>query len=222
MTIPVTESERASGSPEGVDARCDWTRLDPGAKRDRLLLAATEVFVRDGLDAPMSDVAAAAGAGVASVYRLFPSKQEVVAALVTRRMNEVSEAAQAARARTTDRWTALTGLLSALVQTQRADYLWGEAQVLVAEHPDVIESGGRATEAVERLLAEARAEGRLRADASTVDLRLLLAATRAARIVEPEHWPRILELLIDALDAHRGPPVTGRPSRPPGRPAELP
>jgi hypothetical protein len=58
-------------------------------------------------------------------------------------------------------------------------------------------------EAQERLLAAARAEGRLRADATTLDLRLVFAATRAARNVEPEHWPRMLELMLDALDTQR-------------------
>ena len=40
--------------------------------------------------------------------------------------------------------------------------------------------------ALEEVLAGARAEGRLRTDASIVDLRLLFAATRAARHVEPD------------------------------------
>jgi hypothetical protein len=32
----------------------------------------------------------------------------------------------------------------------------------------------------------------------------VLSATRAARRVEPDQWPRMLELMIDALDARRG------------------
>jgi AcrR family transcriptional regulator len=204
MIIPVSDPELASGSGGTAEERCEWTRLDGEAKRERLLEAATEVFAGDGLDAPMNDVAVAAGAGVASVYRLFASKHELLAALVSRRMNEVAAAAEAARALDVDRWSALTGLLASLVATQRADYLMGEAQTVVGGHADVVQSMARATEALEHLLAEARAEGRLRADATAADLRLLFAATRAARNVEPEHWPRMLELMIDALDARRG------------------
>jgi hypothetical protein len=64
------------------------------------------------------------------------------------------------------------------------------------------------------MLAAARAEGRLRSDASFLDLRLLFAATRAAKRMEPEHWPRMLELMLDALDAHR---TDGQPAPlPPG------
>jgi AcrR family transcriptional regulator len=197
MMIPVSEPEAASG-------RCEWTHLDAAAKRERLLVAATEVFARDGLDAPMSVVADAAGAGVASVYRLFESKRELLAALVVRRMDTIAAAAVEAYESPGDRWSALTQMLTNLVSGQRADYLIGDARAAVADHLDVIAAVTRASEAQERLLAAARAEGRLRADATTLDLRLVFAATRAARRVEPEHWQRMLELMIDALDADRG------------------
>jgi AcrR family transcriptional regulator len=197
MMIPVSEPEAASG-------RSDWTRLDGAAKRERLLAAATEVFARDGLDAPMSVVADAAGAGVASVYRLYESKRELLAALVVRRMDTVAAAAQEAYEQPGSPWEALTGMVRGLVSAQRADYLIGDARALVSDHPDVIEAATRASEAQERLLAVARNEGRLRSDATTLDLRLLFAATRAARRVEPDRWPRMLELMIDALDTQRG------------------
>ncbi len=203
MTIPVTDPEATAGSAEPVPERRDWARLDPAAKRERLLLAATEVFARDGLDAPMSVVADAAGAGVASVYRMFESKRELLAALVTRRMDQVAAAAQEAYEQPGDRWSALTEMVRSLVSGQRADYLIGDARAIVADHPDVIAAVTRASEAQERLLAAARAEGRLRPDATTLDLRLLFAATRAARRVEPEQWPRMLYLMFDALDTRR-------------------
>jgi AcrR family transcriptional regulator len=151
----------------------------------------------------MSDVADAVGAGVASVYRRFPSKQALLAALVARRMDQIVTAARDACRRHGDRWSALIEMLTTVVERQAADDFLGEARAMVADDPDVIAATARATEAMERLLGSARAEGRLRADASTLDLRLLFAATRAAKQVEPEHWPRMLELLIDSLDASR-------------------
>src|ERR1700742_781020 len=160
MIIPLTEPEASSG-------QSGWTTLDSAGKRERLLVAATEVFARDGLDAPMSAVADAAGAGVASVYRLFESKRELLAALVVRRMDTVAAAAQEAYEQPGNRWEALTGMLRSLVNTQRADYLIGDARAIVSDHPDVIASVARASEAQERLMADARKEGRLRADATT-------------------------------------------------------
>ena len=149
----------------------------------------------------MSVVADAAGAGVASVYRLFESKRELLAALVVRRMAALAAATEEAIAQPGDRWEALTGMLTSVVSAQRADSLIGDALAAVADHPDVMAAVARASEAQERLLAAARDEGRLRADATSLDLRLLFAATRAARRVEPDQWQRMLELMIDALDA---------------------
>jgi AcrR family transcriptional regulator len=185
---PVAEPER------------EWSQLDNGAKRERLLSAAGRLFARDGLAAPMPAVAAEAGAGVASLYRQFPSKHELLAALVIRRMEQFEEAAQAAIAHEGARWSALTELLWTMVEQASADDFLGEARMLVDDHPGVVEARDRATAATERLLTEARAEGRLRADATVLDLHLLFAATRAAKQVEPAAWRRTLELFIDALE----------------------
>ena len=214
MTIPHSTNEASAGAapetPAGASRQSPgepgsggWATLDPAAKRERLLTAARDVFATQGLGAPMSEVAEAAGAGVASVYRCYPSKHDLVAALVAWRMNQIADAAQVASARDGDRWTALTEMLTALVRNQRADDLMGEARVEVGDHPDVVEASERAGQAMDALLADARAEGRLRADATSLDLRLLFAATRAARRVEPELWPRMLALMIDALDTQR-------------------
>jgi len=187
-----------------LDGPSGWTELDGEGKRERLLGAAADVFSREGLDASMPAIAAAAGAGVASVYRQYPSKHELLAALVMRRLDQIAEAAAEAAARAGDRWSALTEMLWALVERQSDDFL-GEARVAVADHPGVAEAAERASAALECLLAGARAEGRLRADASTLDLKLLFAATRAAKQVEPAAWQRMLSLLIDALDNERDP-----------------
>jgi AcrR family transcriptional regulator len=194
MTIPLCDPGVPSGDRRG------WTTLDLAGKRERLLSAAGEVFARQGLDAPMSDVAEVAGAGVASVYRRFPSKYELLAAVVALRLDQIADAADTALRDGGDRWSALTGMVRTLVERQAADDFLGDARVAVASHPEVIAAAERATVALERLMACARAEGRLRGDATTLDLRLLFAAIRAAKQVEPEQWPRMLELLIDALD----------------------
>ncbi len=173
------------------------------SKSERLLDAAGEVFARRGLEAPMSEVAHAAGVGVASFYRRFPSKYELLAALVVRRMEQIATAARTAQTRGGERWTALTEMLHWLVEHQAADDFLGEARATVAGHAGVRAATERATAALDHLLAAARDEGRLRGDATTLDLRLLFAATRAAKRVEPEHWPRMLELLIDSLDSRR-------------------
>jgi AcrR family transcriptional regulator len=183
-----------------------WTELDAEAKRERLLQAAAEVFATDGLDASMPAIAAAAGAGVASVYRQFPSKHELLAALVVRRLDQIADEAAIAHASDGDRWSALVEMLWKIVERQAYDDFLGEARVAVSDHVDVQCATTRAMDALDQLLADARAEGRLRKDASDLDLRLLFAATRATKQVEPAAWRRTLELFIDALQTDRSEP----------------
>ena len=80
----------------------------------------------------------------------------------------------------------------------------------VSGHAAVEQALASTNEALERLLAAARAEGRLRGDATTLDLRLLFAATRAAAQLQPDAWRRMLELGIDALQADADVRVTMR------------
>ncbi len=197
MTIPVVDPWTET------DVGIEWSALPPGRKQERILCAAGRVFSRDGLAAPMPAVAAEAGAGVASLYRQFPSKRDLLAALVARRLNQIADAATEACARGGDRWAALTDMLWQVVVGQSGDDFLGDAWQSTSEHPDVVAGTERALGALDRLLALTREQGRLRPDATTSDLRLLFAATRAARQVEPDGWRRMLELLIDSLDTHR-------------------
>ena len=187
-----------------LELETPWATLAPEAKRARLLSAAGRVFAREGLDTSMPVVAAAAGAGVGSVYRQFPSKHELIAELVIDRLDQIAAGAREASARAGDRWAALTEMLWSLVERNSCDDFFGEAMLTVSDHPHVVAATERAHQALNQLLADTRAEGRLRADATPLDLRLLFAATRAAKQVEPTAWRRMLELLIDALDAHPG------------------
>jgi AcrR family transcriptional regulator len=180
-----------------------WAELDPGAKRARLLRAAGEVFARSGLQAPMPEVAVAAGAGVGSVYRQFPSKRELLAALVIERMEEVRADAEAAIVSPAGPWAALVDLLWAYAERLAGDDVYAEAIACVSSDPEVDRAQTAKTAAWERLLEAGRAEGRLRPDASTDDLRLLFAAARAAERQEPGASRRMLELGIDALDMRR-------------------
>jgi AcrR family transcriptional regulator len=193
MSIPVLG--------EAAESEGCWSGLDAQEKRARLLRAAGEVFARSGLDAPMPAVAAAAGAGMGSVYRQFPSKRDLLAALVVERLRDSQRGAEAALAAGRDRWAALTGLLWMLAERQASDDVLGEAMATVSEHADVVAAMEATVTALEELLAVARAEGVLRADATTLDLRLLFAATRAAGQLEAGAWRRILELGIDGLRA---------------------
>jgi AcrR family transcriptional regulator len=188
MAIPIAEGTR-------------WSELDASGKRATLLGAAGEVFARSGLEAPMPEVAEAAGVGVGSVYRQFASKRALLAALVIERLEAVREDAEAAVASPAGPWAALVALLHDYAERQARDDVVGEAIACVSTDPEVDRAYASTTAALDRLLEAARAEGRLRPDATTDDLRLVFAATRAAGQLGPGAWRRMLELGIDALDA---------------------
>jgi AcrR family transcriptional regulator len=152
----------------------------------------------------MHEVAAAAGAGVASIYRIFPSKHDLWAAIVIRRLEEMAAAFEQAFDRPGTRWDGLVDVVSRHVAQQSPEPFFMEARAVVEDRPEVAPAIARAVAAQRRLLDAASAEGRLRSDATPEDLRLLFAAARAARRHDPERVPRMLELMLDALDTRRG------------------
>lgn len=210
MSVPpraaVDQATHTSEEPQWAfeDAHLEWSSLPADTKHERILCAAGRVFSTAGLDAPMPAVAAAAGAGVGSLYRQFPSKHALIAALVVRRLEQIAAATtEACAAPEGERWEALTSMLWRVVEEREADDFLGEALILVGDHPDVTVAREQAHRAFDRLLGAAKQEGKLRRDATPIDLRLLFAATRAAKQVEPEGWQRMLSLLIDGLAAPR-------------------
>src|ERR1700687_1419601 len=50
-------------------------RADARRNRQQVLAAATEVFVEQGADAPLDDIARRAGVGIATLYRRFPDRE---------------------------------------------------------------------------------------------------------------------------------------------------
>jgi AcrR family transcriptional regulator len=177
----------------------EWSDLDPAEKRERLLRAAGEVFACEGIEAPMPSVAAAAGAGIGSVYRQFPSKEDLLAALVLRRFETVLGEIEATIAGGEEPWPALVALLWHLADRQANDDVLAEAMATVSDHPEVASWALRCEQSIEKLMAAAREQGSLRGDAAPSDVRLLLAAVRSLRRQEADGWRRILQLGIDGL-----------------------
>lgn len=61
-------------------------RSDAERNRERIIAAARTVFARDGLNASMASVAREAGVGIATMFRRFPTKEELVDAVFSDRM----------------------------------------------------------------------------------------------------------------------------------------
>jgi AcrR family transcriptional regulator len=70
-------------------------RADAQRNQQVLLDAAAEVFVRSGVDAPVRDIAAAAGVGMGTIYRHFPTRAELIIAVYRHQVEACAEAGPA-------------------------------------------------------------------------------------------------------------------------------
>src|ERR1700757_4960315 len=71
-------------------------RADAERNRRRLLDAATQMFCERGLDVGVGEIAQRAGVGRGTLFRNFPSKEHLIAAIVVERMRESITRAHAA------------------------------------------------------------------------------------------------------------------------------
>ncbi|MEJ1967805.1 MAG: TetR/AcrR family transcriptional regulator [Rhizomicrobium sp.] len=144
------------------------TEVKADDKRARLLDAALVLFERSGFDGvAVPQIAARAGVAVGSVYRYFPSKEALVNALYRHWKGVYNDFVLAtlprgltARDRFTTYWQRMTlfarthpSAVRFLDLHHHGDYLDAESRAMA----------GTYREAAERFLAEARAEGAIRA-----------------------------------------------------------
>ncbi|MER0484004.1 TetR/AcrR family transcriptional regulator [Streptomyces sp. Edi2] len=67
-------------------------RADAQRNRQTVLSAAAEVFVTSGVDAPIRQIAARAGVGMATIYRHFPTRADLVTAVYRHQIEACAEA----------------------------------------------------------------------------------------------------------------------------------
>ncbi|MGW2892083.1 TetR/AcrR family transcriptional regulator [Streptomyces griseoruber] len=78
------------GQSPGSSARSN--RKDARRNRQALLDAAAAVFVTSGVEAPVRDISAKAGVGVATIYRHFPTRADLVVAVYRHQIDACAEA----------------------------------------------------------------------------------------------------------------------------------
>lgn len=81
----------AAEGPAG-DAPSRSKRADAQRNRETVLTAAAEVFVTSGVDAPIRRIAAQAGVGMATIYRHFPTRADLVTAVYQHQIEACAEA----------------------------------------------------------------------------------------------------------------------------------
>jgi AcrR family transcriptional regulator len=188
---------RTAGEPRAL-------RADAARNRERILIAAQHVFSEHGLDASVAEVAREAGVGKATVFRSYPTKEHLIAAIACDRVRWVEELVNAAIDQP-DAWTAFKDLLVDLAHRHATDLTHLEALARNSDAPLLTEARGAANAALLRLMTRAKAQGLMRADARPEDLRVLFHGVTYAMTDEERRdvalWTRWAELFANALRA---------------------
>ncbi len=160
-------------------------RSDAWDNRGRILDAARAVFVAGGLDVPMRAIARRAQVGPATVYRHFPTKQMLLAAVFTEQSRAWRAALDDGLA-DPDPWHGLRLAVSRLCELHARDL--GFTTAFKSAFPRAVDFAGlRASSLMSAaaLLARAKDAGHVRADVSLDDLLLMLTASNGIRASNP-------------------------------------
>lgn len=202
---------RAGGDACGQVLRCDAER-----NRSRILLAAHEVFAEQGLDAPMAEVARRAGVGIATLFRRFSSKDDLITATFADTMSDYASAIDAAVA-DPDPWQGFCRYVQRVCAMQARDR--GFTDVLTRTFPkdkSFEADRGRAFRAFAGLIQRAKAVGKLRADFVPEDLVMMLMANAgvisATSNAAPETSARLVAYLLQACSAGAAQPLPVPPT----------
>ena len=175
-------------------------RADARRNRERVLVAARDQFAERGLDAQMDDIARAAGVGVGTVYRHFPTKESLLEALAQQKFDAKAQAAREALD-IEDPWEAFVYFMSSATRITAGDLALSEAMGqlpgLCRQAAERAGLGDLVAEVVER----AHASGQLRADIGPDDIPSLVSGIGHAvhagdRGAPAMSWDRYLEIIL--------------------------
>ena len=188
---------KESGATSERSAR----RADAVRNRTAILEAAKQLVTEQGAEVAMGEIARAAGVAVGTLYRHFPNKADLLAAVVNEYVEALADDAQGAWERVesgqAEADQELLGFLErALEMIARSHAAKTVARALGAE-VEYAEPETRATEALGRLIEAGRSSGRLRRDLTVSDLYILMVFYPGDGSVEVRR--RWLELIRPGL-----------------------
>ena len=211
MTVPDAPAgpvgPEGPDGPVGADGAPRRLRVDAERNRVALLTAAREVFAEQGLEAPLEEIALRAGVGIATLYRRFPTRGQLVAAALVDKIAQYAEAAEQALA-IPDPWAGFASFVERICELQADDRGLSDLLSMTLPTDDRIEQLRKiANQRVARLVARAKATGRLRQEFVAEDLLVLLVANASVvhgtRQDAPEAWRRFVGLMLDAFGQTR-------------------
>lgn len=188
-----------------MDDHTDQTRkprADAVRNRERVLEAAKVVFNAGGPEASLEAVAKRAGVGIGTLYRHFPTREDLFEAVYRREVEQLSELAEQLK-NSKDPVDALRRWLGSTVEFVATKKGMSAALALTFQSSSDLAafSMDRLTKAVGSLLDRAVAAGQMRADISPEDL--FRALIGMCYMHDQPGWQssvlRMLDVFVDGL-----------------------
>ena len=178
------------------------TQLRADAQRNlgRVLDAAAELFAERGCDVSVDEIARQAGVGHATVFRRFPSKDALIAAVVSKQIRELAAFVEEALTEP-DPGAAFRAFVWHAGELHARDRALYEGLPRCLEIAEVAEAKAELNGLVEQLISRAQEAGALRHDIAADDVSTLVgsAIRGALNSPEPELWRRYVEVVLDGL-----------------------
>ncbi len=190
MTSAGTVPEVLARKPKRADARRNY---------ELLIEAARDAFGEGGVGASLEDIARRAGVGIGTLYRHFPTRQDLFEAVYVNEVETLCRSAEGLEA--TPAWDALVTWLHRLVS-------YASTKRAIAE--ELTASGGSPSQLFltcrqeinktgEPLLERAQEAGVARADASFDDVLRMISGITMVAFTEPGQRERVVDMAIDGL-----------------------
>ncbi|WP_198153644.1 TetR/AcrR family transcriptional regulator [Catenuloplanes japonicus] len=193
-------------------------RVDAERNRARLITAAREVFAEQGLDASMNEVARRAGVGVATMFRRFPTKDDLITAVFADKMHAYAAAVDDALA-DPDPWHGFCTHVERICEMQADDRGFTDVLTVVFPTAKAFEAlRDRAGLGFQELIVRAKATGHLRQDFVHQDMIMILMAnagvlTATAQSAQ-DTWRRLVGYLIQSFATEAAAPLPDPPTPP--------
>jgi AcrR family transcriptional regulator len=175
-------------------------RADARRNYERLMAAAREAFTEHGVDAHLDDIARRAAVGPGTLYRHFPTREALLAAVYRGDVEEMAARADgyAATLPPEEALTAWLGLQMEYIKHKRG--LGAAVKTMLGADSETL-AWCRETMrgALGGLLARAQADGLVRSDVDAADVLRLVHAVGMASESAPEDADRLLAIVIDGL-----------------------
>ena len=186
-------------------------RADAQRNLEQILLAARDLVVERGPNAPLDEIARRAGVGIATLYRRFPDRPALLKAVVIDALTKTTAAARRAAEEESHPFDALARYLREALELRVSAVFPVVLGVLDLTDAELDRARTASSQAVEMLVDEAHADGSLPKDVTFADVGMMLV-----RIARPLPGPMAPALKDELARRHLDLFIRGLRSSPPG------